>query len=168
MDANVLNSISYGLYAVTAYDEESLRHTGLIANAVFQVVSSPPIFAVCINKSSHTLNCIMKSGKLAISIISEQTPQKIIASLGFSSGRQRDKMSKINFTQKDGLAVIDETCGYMLCNVKDSFESLTHMIVFAEVFDGAVTSQEPPMTYDYYHKVRKGRSSKNAPTYSPL
>lgn len=167
MDMNVLNSISYGLYTVTAYDNENSRHTGCIANAVFQVTAVPPIFAVCINRENHTRGCIMESGKFAVSIISEETPQQVIAALGFSSGRSRDKLARIPFSEKDGLAVVDDTCGYLLCRVTDSFESPTHTIILGEAVEGEITSQAPPMTYEYYHRVRKGRSTKAAPTYIP-
>lgn len=39
--------------------------------------------------------------------------------------------------------------------------------VFAEIKAGSDDYSGTPMTYDYYHKVIKGRAPKNAPTYQP-
>ncbi len=46
-------------------------------------------------------------------------------------------------------------------------ETSTHTVFLGEVVDGDVNSADPAMTYAYYHKVVKGKSPKNAPTYLP-
>ena len=44
-------------------------------------------------------------------------------------------------------------------------ETATHTVFLGEVTEGDIRNQEEPMTYGYYHKVVKGKSPKNAPTY---
>ena len=44
-------------------------------------------------------------------------------------------------------------------------EGWDHDPFLGEVVDADVLKSEEPMTYAYYHKVVKGKSPKNAPTY---
>ena len=44
-------------------------------------------------------------------------------------------------------------------------ETSTHTVFLGEVVEGDILKNEPAMTYAYYHKVVKGKSPKNAPTY---
>jgi rubredoxin len=44
-------------------------------------------------------------------------------------------------------------------------ETSTHTVFLGKVIDADVLKQEDAMTYAYYHKVVKGKSPKNAPTY---
>ena len=46
-------------------------------------------------------------------------------------------------------------------------ETSTHTVFLGEVIDGDIQSASPSMTYAYYHRVIKGKSPKNAPTYLP-
>ncbi len=41
----------------------------------------------------------------------------------------------------------------------------THTIFIGEVVDAAVLTDEEPMTYAYYHLVKRGATPKAAPTY---
>jgi rubredoxin len=49
--------------------------------------------------------------------------------------------------------------------VLTSSETPTHTVFIAEVIAGSEKSVGKPMTYEYYHRVIKGRAPKNAPTY---
>jgi flavin reductase (DIM6/NTAB) family NADH-FMN oxidoreductase RutF len=40
----------------------------------------------------------------------------------------------------------------------------THTIFIGEIVDGDIMSDGEPMTYAYYHRVRKGKTPKAAPT----
>ena len=53
----------------------------------------------------------------------------------------------------------------MVCKVIDTMETSTHTVFLGEVIDADTLKKEEPMTYAYYHKVVKGKSPKNAPTY---
>ena len=43
----------------------------------------------------------------------------------------------------------------------------THTIFIADVVDGDTLSDQPPMTYAYYHTVKNGKAPKAASTYHP-
>ena len=71
----------------------------------------------------------------------------------------------VDFLEKEGLPVISDSCGYIVCNVIDKMETSTHTVFLGEVIDGDIIGNTPAMTYAYYHNVVKGKSPKNAPTY---
>lgn len=166
MDKSVLWQLTYGMYALTAMD--NARPTGCIINTAIQVTSDNPTIAISLNRNNYTYDVIKKSGRFAISILSEQTPQMVISMLGFASGRDKDKFAGDDFTweMRDNLPVItDKTCGFLSCEVVTAVEMETHFVIIARVLDSVVLGNYVPMTYKYYHDVIKGKAPKNAPTY---
>lgn len=164
MDLSVLFNVSYGLYAVCTKEDE--RAVGCIINTCSQVTSESKIFSICLNKNNYTHDAILKSKKFSVSIISEETSPKVISELGFFSSRDKDKFEQIEYKWEEDLPVItDNTCGVMLFDVVDTKEMDTHTVIFGKLVDTIKISDNQAMTYDYYHKVVKGKAPKNAPTY---
>ena len=160
---NVFRNLSYGVYVISTLDGE--RPTGCIANSVMQITSEPATFAVSMNHDNYTNACIAKSGKFAISILTEQSDAGIIGTFGFQSGKDVDKFASVDALRAEGLSVIDDACGYIVCKVIDKMETSTHTVFLGEAIAAEELKKEPPMTYAYYHQVVKGKSPKNAPTY---
>ncbi len=165
MNLKALFDLSYGVYVVSAFDSANARHTGCIANSVMQITSQPASIAVSINHDNHTNGCINTSGYFAISILPEKTVPSVIGRFGFQSGDSIAKFEGIPHSIKDGLAVLDNACGYIICKLTDKLETSTHTVFLGEVTGCDTLLSESPMTYAYYHKVIKGKSPKNAPTY---
>lgn len=166
MDQSVLWKLSYGMYAIGTLDKK--RPTGCIVNTVVQITSDNPIIAVSMNKDNYTYQAIKNTGKFAVSILSEKTNQNVIASLGFTSGRDRDKFDGklFDFIFFEDMPVVkDNCCGYIAANVIDMQETKTHMVILAEVSNMMRGVELSPMTYKYYHEVIKGKAPKNAPTF---
>ena len=61
--------------------------------------------------------------------------------------------------------VLDYAVAYLEAEVINSVDVGTHTIFVGKVVDAEVLSDEKPMTYAYYHEVKGGKASKNAPTY---
>lgn len=165
MNTKTFRSLSYGVYIVSSMAED--RPTGCVANSVMQITSSPATIAISINHDNFTNNCIEKSGMFAISILSETSAPELIGHFGFQSGRDTDKFAGIASLQKEGLSVIADACGYIVCKVVNKMETSTHTIFLGEVIDADILNSAPSMTYAYYHNVIKGKTAKNAPTYLP-
>ena len=165
MNKNAFRSLSYGVYIISTLDGE--RATGCVANSVMQITSSPATIAVSMNHDNYTNSCIKKSGKFAISILSEESNSELIGRFGFQSGKDVDKFDGIEAVEIEGLSVVPDSCGYIVCKVIDQMETATHTVFLGEVLDADILKNEEPMTYAYYHKVVKGKSPKNAPTYIP-
>ena len=163
MNKNAFHNLSYGVYIVSTLD--GARPTGCVANSAMQITSSPATIAVSINHDNYTNACIKASGKFAISILSEQTAPGLIGTFGFQSGKEVEKFDGVSVLEKEGVSVVEDACAYVVCKVIDSMETATHTVFLGEVVDADVLTKEEPMTYAYYHKVVKGKSPKNAPTY---
>lgn len=163
INKNTFRHLSYGVYVVSALDRE--RPTGCIANSVMQITSSPATFAVSMNHDNYTNSCIEKTGKFAVSILTEQSSPSIIGTFGFQSGKEVDKFADIDTIVSEGLHIVRDACGYIVCKVIDKLETSTHTIFLGEAIAAEEIKTERPMTYAYYHQVVKGKSPKNAPTY---
>lgn len=164
MNSNVFRNLSYGVYILSC--EIDGKYTGCTVNSVMQVTSSSPtLIALSVNKDNYTHTCIDKVKKFAISILSEESNPLSIGTFGFRSGRDFDKFSVISHTIIDGLPIIEDACGYLICEIKEKIETHTHTVFLAEVLNGDLLNTKKPMTYAYYHSVIKGTSPKNAPTY---
>lgn len=167
MDMTALFDLSYGVYAVTTWDEG--RAVGCIANSAMQITSQPATVAVSINKDNYTHGCIEKMGKFALSVLPEGIDRRVIGSFGFQSAKDPavDKFAGIPQRIVDYLPGIAGATVCITARVTKTLDCGTHTIFVGEVTDGVRFSKDPPMTYAYYHKVVKGKSPKNAPTYQP-
>jgi flavin reductase (DIM6/NTAB) family NADH-FMN oxidoreductase RutF/rubredoxin len=165
MNLKALQKIGYGIYVVCAKFENKIN--GQIANTVFQVCSEPPVIAVTVNRSNLTHEYITKSQTFTASILSQDTPLSFIGQFGFKSGRDVDKFQGVNY--RTGLTgapiVLDNTLAYIEARVKGSMDVGTHTIFVADVIDADVLKEGEPMTYAYYHLVKRGTTPKTAPHY---
>ena len=133
MDPTVFFDMSYGVYVVSAYDEEKGRSTGCTANSVMQVTAEPATVAVSVNHVNHTHACIEKTGKFAVSILAESSKPLIIGTFGFRSGRDFDKFAGFDTREVDGLQVLNDACGYFVCEVVQKMETETHTVFLGKV-----------------------------------
>ena len=163
MNKNVFHKLSYGVYVVSTWDNG--RPTGCTANSAMQITSTPATIAVSINHDNYTNKCINETGKFAISIMAEDSTPSIIGTFGFKSGKDNDKFSEVEYRVRDYLPVVSDACGYIVCDVTDRMETATHTVFLGEVKGAELFGDREAMTYNYYHKVIKGKSPKNAPTY---
>jgi len=165
MDKKTLYEISYGMYVVSSKKEAELN--GQIANTVFQVTAEPPQISVCINKENLTCQFIQKSRVFTVSILERDVPMEFIGRFGFRSGKEIEKFKGID--HKPGITgapvVIQNCLGYLECEVTNNMDVGTHTVFIGKVVEAQVMRDGEPMTYAYYHQVKNGRSSKNAPTY---
>ena len=163
MDKKVFRNLSYGVYVVTSKTKD--RNIGCVANSIMQVTSNPSVIAVSINHDNYTNKVIKETNKFGISILKETTDAKIIGTFGFKSSKDTDKFNGINFKEILEIPVLEETCGYIVCEVIDTMETTTHTIFLGQVIESGDYTSENAMTYKYYHEYLKGSSPKNAPTY---
>ena len=163
MNNQVFRNLSYGVYIVTCNDEGKYR--GCTVNSIMQITSSPATIALSVNRENYTHSCLEKTKKFAVSILSENSKPLTIGTFGFRSCRDFDKFSIVPYNLVDELPVIQDACGYLICEIKDKIETSTHTVFIAEVNNGDIMNDKTPMTYAYYHNVIKGKSPKTAPTY---
>jgi len=166
MDKAAFYKLSYGLYVVSSRKDDLFN--GQIANTTFQVTSEPPTIAVGINKQNLTYEYIKASGKFAVSVLSKLAPMQLIGLLGFKCGRDINKFENLNIRLgKTGVPIVlDNTIAYIEAEVVNEMDCGSHTIFIGQVRDcGILNADEEPMTYAYYHEVKRGKSPKTAPTY---
>jgi len=139
MNTRALHKLSYGLYVVTSRKGDKLN--GQIANTVFQITSEPPTIAVSINKKNLTHE--------------------------FKSGRDIDKLEGIDYKPGETKApiIIENAVAYLEAKVIKEIDVGTHTVFIGELVNADILTEEEPMTYEYYHKVKRGTTPKTAPSY---
>lgn len=161
MNKDGLKKISYGLYLVSTKD------SGCIINTVTQVTSTPKI-TIALNKENYTNQKLKEYQKFNITVLSEQTDMEVIKTFGFTSSKNTDKYqnfetaldsNNIKYLTKNMVSLIE-------CEVENTVELDTHTLFIAKVIDTKILSSEKPMTYDYYHSVKKGQTPPKAPSYN--
>jgi len=165
MNLKALYKLGYGLYVVSSRKGDRLN--GQIVNTVFQITSEPPTIAVSINKNNLTHEFIKDSGVFTASILSQDTPLSFIGHFGFKSGRDMDKFEGINYQmgETEAPVVTDNTLAYLEARVIQEVDVGTHTIFVAELVGAEVLKEGEPMTYAYYHQVKRGSTPKTAPSY---
>lgn len=165
MNLKTLHKISYGLYIISSKKDRKVN--GQIANTVFQLTAEPPTVGVCINKQNLTHDYIQESKVFTVSILSIQTTMKFIGLFGFKCGRDIEKFKNIDYKiGKTGAPIVlDNTIGYLECQVTGSMDAGTHTLFVGKLLDAEIINDKEPLTYEYYHKVLKGKVPKTATTY---
>jgi rubredoxin len=92
---------------------------------------------------------------------------KFIGTFGFKCGRDINKFENVQYTLgKNGAPIVTENAvGCIECEVIDSVDVGTHTIFIGKVLEAERLTDEEPMTYAFYHEVKRGKAPKTAPTY---
>jgi rubredoxin len=93
---------------------------------------------------------------------------QFIGRFGFKSGRDIDKLEGINYTfgATGAPIVLDHAVAYLEVEVTAEMEAGKHTLFVGEMVNAEVLDDSAePMTYAYYHQVKRGKAPKTAPTY---
>jgi len=165
MNLKALHSISYGLYIVGSRKRDKIN--AQIANTVIQVCSEPPTISVCINKWNLTHEFIKDSKVFTVSVLCQDAPLSLIGNFGFKSGRDADKFDGVNYKLGETKApiVLEHAVAYMEAKMVNELDVGTHTIFIGELVAADVLTEDEPMTYAHYHRVKRGTTPKTAPSY---
>ncbi len=165
MDLAALYSISYGLYIVSSSYQNQMN--GQIANTIFQITADPATIGISINQQNLTHMMISQSRKFTISVLEQETPMTLIGQFGFKSGREINKFEGIQYTLgENGMPVVtDHAVATFELDMITHLPIHTHTLFVGKITNATVLSKKEPMTYAYYHMVKKGLTPKNAATY---
>ncbi|MCF6365914.1 MAG: flavin reductase [Bacteroidales bacterium] len=165
MNVEALYNISYGLYIVSSGSKK--EGNAYIANTVFQITSEPPLFAVSCNKKNFTSEFIKKFKTFSVSILNQNAKAETIGNFGFRTGRKINKFENfdVRFGKTSVPIVINDSIAYMEFKLTDEINLGTHILFIGELVDAQLIAEGQPLTYDYYRKIKKGFTPKNAPSY---
>ena len=153
MDKKAMYKLSYGLFVLTAKDEE--KDNGCIINTAIQASSMPNQLSICVNKANLTHDMIVKTGKFTVSVISQDASFDLFKHFGFQSGKDVDKFKNFEKCKRgeNSIYYITEgTNAYISVNVSKTEDLGSHTMFIGEITDMEVLSETPSVTYDYYLK----------------
>ena len=143
----ITSKITLGMYVLTTKDG------GCIVDAVSQISAGDnPLIAVAVMKTNQTNELLKKHKKFALSVLDKEVNGEIIKTFGFNSSRDINKFEKVKIEEIDGINVIKDTLGYMLCDVIDMIENETHTLFIGKLIEGDIYKEGNPMSYNYYQE----------------
>ena len=165
MNPNIFKTISYGLFIVST--EADGKKNGYIANTIFQLTAEPAKFGISCNKDNLSASLIVKRKRFSVSVLSQNCKRELINKFGYRSGKNSEKFEEVDFFEtSDGIPVVTEgSVAWLDFELLETIDVGTHYLFVGLLKDGDVLTDEPPLTYAYFHEVFKGVAPKNAPTY---
>lgn len=143
----ITRKISQGVYVLTT------NGGGCVVDAVSQVSAGDnPLIAVAVMKKNYTNEMLHKNEKFAISVMGLNANVEIIKTFGMNSMRDIDKFENVKTTEIEGIPIIDESLGYMICEVVDKIENETHTLFIGKLVEADVYEDSEAMTYGYYQE----------------
>lgn len=147
---NIIKKIVQGMYVLTT------KGGGCIVDSVSQVSGGDsPLIAVSVMKTNYTNELLKKNDKFGLSVIGTKTKPEIIKTFGFNSSRDIDKFKEIDITEIEGINIIKESLGYMICEIVDSIENDTHTLFIGKLIEADMFKDEEAMSYGYYQENKE-------------
>ena len=152
MDKKAMYKLTYGLFILTAKEEE--KDNGCIVNTVTQVTTEPNRITVAVNKKNYTHDMILRTGTFNVSVLTENSRFETYRHWGFQSGAETDKMEGITFQRaENGIVYNEDQCNvYISAKVVSATDLGTHTLFLADVTDARALADEESVTYSYYQK----------------
>lgn len=143
----ITRKISQGMYVLTTKDG------GCIVDAVMQVSAGDnPLIAVAVMQKNYTNELLKKNDKFALSVLGMNANPEIIKTFGFNSMRDINKFENVDVTEVEGINVINDSLGYMVCEVVDTIDNDTHTVFIGKLIEADVFEDSKEMTYGYYQE----------------
>lgn len=147
---DITKKITHGMYVLTT------KQGGCIVDVVSQISGGEnPLIAVSVMKKNYTNELLKKNNKFAISILSTEVNPEIIKTFGFNSMRNINKFEKVETTEIEELNIINDSIGYMICEIVDSIDNDTHTLFIGKLIEGDVFEDKEAMTYTYYQEHKE-------------
>lgn len=147
---NITWKITQGMYVLTT------NNGGCMVDAVSQISGGDnPLISVAVMKSNYTNELMKKNTKFAISVLGKNVDGKIITTFGMNSMRNINKFEHVETTEIEGVKVINNSLGYMICEIVDSIENDTHTLFIGRLIEGDIFKEEETMSYGYYQEHKE-------------
>lgn len=143
----ITRKITLGMYVLTT------KNGGCIVDAVSQISAGDnPLIAVSVMKNNYTNELLKQNEKFALSIIGKNTNPEIIKTFGFNSSRDINKFENTDTEEIEGINIIKDTLGYMICQKLDLIENDTHTLFIGKLIEADMYKDEEAMSYNYYQE----------------
>lgn len=168
VDITALFSLSYGIYLLGTHNpDKPSQKGGCLVNTVFQITAEPVRIGVSVAKANCSHDWILKNGTVSVTVMDQTAGAKTLGPFGYRSSRDVDKLCEVCWhADADHDPLIEESAvAHLSCRVLKTVDIDTHTLFICDVTSAVKLSDAPAMTYQFYRDVKKGQSSKHAPTY---
>lgn len=139
----ILRMFTYGLYTVTVTDGQEIN--GFTANWLSQVSFEPPMVALAVENDARSLGMIQRSGRFGINVLASGQ-RELAGHLGRSSQRNPTKLDDVAHHLVEGLPVLDDALGYLVCEVRAAVPAGDHTLLVAEVVEAVAQTEGEGLT----------------------
>ena len=139
-----LRLFTYGLYAVTARhgDDEN----AFTANWLTQVSFDPPMLALSVESSSHSIGLIRASGVFTVNVL-PSGDREVAGDLGKRWEKAPTKLAQVpHHTGPNGCAILDQALAYVECRVEGSVPAGDSTVFIARIVGAGVLREGAPLT----------------------
>ncbi len=141
----ITRKITQGMYVLTT------KNGGCLVDAVSQISSGDnPLIAVSVMKKNNTHELMKQNDRFAFSVIGLDVDSDIIETFGLKSMRDIDKFQDVKTIKVEGIDIIKDSLGYMICEKIDSIENETHTLFIGKLIEADVFKDGEAMSYGYY------------------
>jgi flavin reductase (DIM6/NTAB) family NADH-FMN oxidoreductase RutF len=143
---DVFRVLTTGVYVIGV---AHARQTNAFTAAwLMQVAFDPLLVALSVNASSASYPLLEASGAFVVNVL-QQHQLDLASRFGTRSGREGNKLEGVRWRAGQfGAPVLSEAAAFLECRVASSVEAGDHVVVIAEVVDGAVLVEDAiPMRY---------------------
>ena len=158
MDLQALFKISHGVYLTGTQDEQG-RLIGSCIDSVMVVEADPQQVIVSMNNASYTMENVLKSGELTLSILPADTPDNMIELFGMHTSRDTDKWGPTEHILYHNLPVYKNAVAYMYLKVKETLQTSGHHVFLCDVVDGQAGTMASPLLYADYQARKASQSA---------
>lgn len=146
----ITRKISQGMYVLTTKDG------GCIVDSVSQIsMGDNPMIAVAVMKSNYTNELMKNNDKFALSVLGMNVNPEIIKTFGFNSMRNIDKFENVSVSEIEGMNIINDSLGYMICEKVQDIDNETHTLFIGRLIEADLFEDSKEMTYGYYQEHKE-------------
>ena len=162
MDLQALFKISHGVYLTGAKDEGG-RLIGSCIDSVMVVETEPQQVIVSLNNASYTMENVVKTGELTLSVLPADTSDSVMELFGMHTSRDTDKWAQTEHILYHDLPVYKDSVAYMYLKVKETIITSGHHVFLCDVMAGENGTMGEPLLYATYqaHKASPSGAPKH-------
>ena len=144
---SVFRRLTNGVYVIGV--AHAARINAFTAAWLTQVSYDPLLVALGINASHASYPLLVESGAFVVNVLREGQLD-LATHFGTQSGREVDKVTGMRWRAGQfGAPVLSDALAFLECRVTTTLPAGDHVIVVAEVVDGAVLDEDAsPLRYD--------------------
>ncbi len=146
----ITRKITQGMYVLTT------NNGGCMVDAVSQISAGDnPLISVAVMKNNYTNELLKKNKLFALSILAKDVNPNIITTFGMNSMRDINKFENTSVKEIEGINIINDSLGYMICEIIDSIDNETHTLFIGKLIEADVFKDDQAMSYNYYQENKE-------------